>query len=873
MPAAETPAPAPVIPAPAPVIPAPAAPMANAPVISESPVSAAPAANYNNGISTPYSGDFPAAPTVPEAPSFVPSGSGAVPAVGGGDINGLNGAAAAVAAAPAKKKKHAGKIVLIIVIVLVVLLGAAAAFFFTNKATALSLVMGKPKYAAMIEKESLKKAAEKLDMDVVSDQIKSFSSIMSTLSNADINPANPFPTLDLGNKVSADPEFAKLMSVSAAEGVDVKAMLKGYSEYMQSIYGAGRISGSMSANINLDASLSDEEIDKALKLINGAEITYDFAATDKLMGAEYGITINNNPLNARVIIEEDGSAYIALPFASDKALKYKIATVENTAAAETSAVLDLDSNEITRLVDEVVEIYSGYIKESSVTMEKGSLNVAGINVEGKQITADINGKNLENLFKEVFEHIANDSYFCGKIVDYIKNFDPSFTESDYKNAITDLVSNMSGTTEDQKLIVTTIVTNSGDVLAKSYAISSRGEQIGSIGFADNDSASAFDVKAGEQSLFTVNTAKSGEKDGRTTIKFGIDDQNSIAVIVEYSGKDKADFGKTKIPVGTYKISIDTTEMNGIKAEEAEILNGSGLNFSASVEGSTAKYTVGLNVKNNIDLTVNANMTISDDVSKFSAPSDVIDLTPIINGEQPDEATMQQIQDYAMDVVNGLSDVFEGTELEDVISDIINGSGTGPIVPVDPIDPVIPDDPVTPNKPTTPNTPTTPGNNTYDNIDDLQERVFNEMMEVYEWYNEYEVYSGDAYDNAFKYQEKLRELNNQLWDADLNYTQKELDAFNKEFSKLIKQKEPLKKAIEAASKKNNNSNTSGSTSDTNTSAPNTSGSTSNTSAPNTSGSTGNSGASSSSGASSVPSSKPAGSSAANTSRTTHQTSAA
>lgn len=697
--------------------------------------------------------------------------------------------AAAVVAAPAKKKIGAGKIVLIIAIVLAVLLGGAAAFFFTNKATALSIVMGKPKYAAMIEKESLKKVTDNLDLDVVSEQIKTVSGTLSTL--ASTNSIDIEDVLGLGSKANTSPEIAKLMAVSPMldEGVDVKALLKGYSEYMQSVYGASRIYGSMSMNLSLGDDYMDDEISAILDIVNGAEISYDTASTDKLLGGEFGIKFNNKTVDARVILEDDGSAYILFPFATDKALKYKIPTAEGTsvtATADSGAVLELDSAEIERLINEIVDIYSDYIKKSSVTMEKGTMNVAGISIEGKQITADINGKTLENLFKDVFEHIANDKYFCGKIVEYIKNFDPDFTESDYTNGITDMVKNMSGLTESDKLIVTTIVNNSGKVLAKSYTVADNGMVDGSVAFADNDTMSAFEVKGYDQTIFTVTNEKTSEKDGTITVAVGIDSQSVLRIKLNYSGVGSAEFGKTQVPVGKYTLSFDTSALRGtsyFSQDELDMLKGFEVSLNSSVSGKTANYSFAISIRNVIDLDLSANMTLSDDVSKFKAPSNVIDLTAIINGEDLSDATMQILSDYIQELADGLENAFKGTELEDIFSNILQGSSAGTSYPVPDPDPVTP-----------------PSGNQYrDQLGVLEDRIWDEMMEVYDWFDDYDFSVGfendPAYINAMDYQERLSDLDDRVWDAKYDdCTKEQFDALNKEFLDILAQKDEIKFAV-------------------------------------------------------------------------------
>lgn len=789
-PAAVTPAPVPVTtPAPAAVTPTPV------PVATPAPTPT-PVPNYNGGFSAPT-------PGVPEMPAFAPSGSTSGMSPINGDVNGLNGAAAASVAVPGKKKVSGGKIALIIGIILVVLVGAAAAFFFTNKATALSIVMGKPKYAAMVEKDSLKKSVEKIDMEDLSQQVKTVSSVVPMLTSSNFSPSS-----FMSDKASGDPKFAKLMNASDLSSLDIGSMIKGYGDLMQSTYGASRISGSMTMNLELGDELADPN--HILDYINGNEITYDMAATSDLIGGELGFKFNGKLVNAKVIMEGDGTMYLAFPFASDKALKIKVPTNELTRSSSLttgSAVLDLDPKELERLFGELIDVYSEYIKDSSVSMEKGSLTVAGSVIEGKLITADINGTNLANLIKALLEKLANDQYFCTQITSYIKKFDPSFTESQYKSALLDAVPE----TMNGNLIVDTIIKNNGDVLAKSYKLSSNGTVILEMAFANNDKENDLEIKVQNQTLFTVKTVKTSDNSGEATVNVGMGNGKSLGIVLTYSGVGKEKFGKSDMTVGTYGIKFDLSNADKSifpDSETFDILRTFALNYTSSVENGTAKVTMALDAGDIMKFDINMNMALSDDVSAYTVPSNVIDITDALTTGNVDDVTANQLVGYATELSNALEDVFAGTDLENIISDLIGGgSGSGGIVP---------------------------GSTAASaELNALEDNIFDEMMEVYDWFEENDVYIGDAYENAIEYQNALRNLDSRVIDAD-NCTKEQFEAFKTEFNTILKQKSALKKAVEEAGKKNNTSNTSGSTSSPNTSggtsAPETSGT---TSAPNTS----------------------------------------
>lgn len=740
------------------------------------------------------------APTTNEPTGFAPSGNagyapsantGYAPGAVMGGYNGLSGAAAVVTAPPATKKKmNGGKIALIIAIVLILLVGGAAVFFFTNKAAALSLVMGKPKYAAMVEKQSLKEAAEKLDTAALSGQIKTFSSIMSAMGDEDYLDALPFG-MSYNNH---DAKFAKLMSYGGSDGVDIKGILKGYNEFMQTTYGASRIYGSVTANITLGDKLRselDDDLDtvkEVLDIINGAEITYDAGLSEKQAGMELGIKLGSKPLNVKAIITDDGSVYAMFPFASDKALKYTVETGESSASSQTQAMLELDKDEISRLLGELIEIYTDYIKDSSVTMENGGLVAAGIPVEGKQITADIGGEKLEGLIKALLEHIANDKYFCDKIVEYAKSFDPSFTAEDYKNEILDAIPEKGDIDDTERLIVTTIVNNSGKILAKSYKAVSGSENPFEILMAEDGKTGAVEFKEDGKSTLTMLVESTSDTDGKVTLNVGTDDDEYIGITVTYSGVGTATFGKTEIPVGTYTLAFDVSRArSSLDEEERDILNGMSVKMSTSVDNGTEKSSVDIVIKDYITASIKADASLSDDMSKFDPPANAIDFS------DPYSADEAQLMEFVNELMTGLKEAIAGTPLEDYMADALDGYGAmsyggGNIYSDD-----------------GPNTNYGNLGGNYDAVDALEEQVWTALDEVYDWYEEFNVYSGEAFDNALAYQDKLRDLDDKIWDAYYDITDEQLKQFRTEYQTIITERDAIHAGLQASKKPVNTTN--------------------------------------------------------------------
>lgn len=621
-----------------------------------------PAPEAFTGGSTGNNVPYPA----PSVPSFAPSANagGYYPDGNFGQVNGT----AAVVAAPAVKKKNGKKIALAVGIVLAVLVAAAAVLFFTNKAFVMSLVMGKPKYAAMIEKTYVTKFTDSIDTDALSKQIKTFSQAMS---------ANAFDDdLFLSHK-SDDYKFMMMSGPESlfSDGIDVKSVIKSANEYMQSIYGSNRMSGSVKISGDLD--IDDDDIQEFFDAINGSEFTYDFAATETMIGGEFGFTYNGKPVNFKVILDDTGALYIALPFVSDTAFKANLEAIDpelgggSSETVMSAAVLELDSGELKRLINELVDVYAKYIEKSSVTMDSGSLTVAGKVIEGKKLTADINGSNLENLIKEMVEHFANDDYVCGKVVEYVNSYDPGFTDADYKNLITGVVSKIQGISSSEKFVITTIINNNGDTLAKSYAFVTSGLTIPEIALAEDGSESVFEVRALGQKIISFNHTKSSEKDGSGVLSIFTNIGNNISVLFDYSGADTVDFGKSKVSVGSFHISLDTSNA-GSYLDDMEYLNGLSASAVASVENGAYKISLDLFVNGMMDINFTSDMTLSNDVSSYTIPSDVIDVTSAFRGEGMDEDTEQRISDYGDALMAKIKDSIPIDVIEDLLGEALEG---------------------------------------------------------------------------------------------------------------------------------------------------------------------------------------------------------
>lgn len=773
--AMNTAAPAAAVPTPAPApaaVPTPTATAVPTPV----PTPAAPAASvmqptYNNGFAPT------GAPAAPQMPNYAPT-SGQMPAAG--DAAGFNGAAVAAAVVPDKvKKSPVGKIVLVIVCVLVALIGGAAGWFFANRASFLSTFMGKPKYAAMVEKETFKEISKELDTTALSSQIKTVSSVAGAFATTQ----NPL-TGSLGgygfmSDRTASAAYAN-MSDNPFDGMDISGMITSYHEFMQSTYGADAISGKISLRIEDLGAFEDEDVDKVLDILNGTTINYNYAASadtlGTVIGAEFG---NGSVIDIKAVMQDDGSIYVAFPFASKTGFLIKTNASGSSSGTTKTGALDLDPAEIDRLLEELVGIYTKHVEAASVTMDKGSLYVAGKEISGKLIIADINGKNFENLFKEMFEHIANDEYFSKQIVEYVNNFDDGYTVSDFKNDITDMVSDMD-VDETDKLVIRTVVNNSGKTLAKSFAFWTDGTEEMSIAFADNDSMSVFEILAEGETVMKMVNEKTDDKNGKITIS--VSDMDSyepaeISVIVDYKGVEKVTYGKTEVEVGTYTVTMNVPRNSSFDDDEIDMINNSSFTVGTTVSGNTINYTIGATISGAAKVELNMDLTYNDDTSALSVPSDVIDITDIANGGEPDKATQEKLTAFLGELMTAV----ENSGLEEIFGDLGGGSS---IVPnPDPL-------------PTNPTNPTNPVNTDLrQKYWDLEDEVWDAYFDVYTWTGSYNInYGSKAYDVAKDFQDKLYDLEERISDRAFDYnaelSESELNDFKKEFDDIYKDAESV-----------------------------------------------------------------------------------
>lgn len=624
---------------------------------------------FSSGFgSSGYSSTAPAPAFIPESPVTPAAPFGNATDNPFGDMG-----AASVVATPIKKKSGA-KVGIIIAAVVAVLVAAAAIFFFTNKATALSLIMGKPGYATMVEGNSIKAATEKLDLPAVSNGIKSASSVISTMAAISDDYAID-DIMGMSNTASARMfhSAAPMMSLTSGsafdEGVDLESIINAYYELMMNTYGVNSVNATLGVNIDLSDSVKnmlDSDTDEILKLVNGMTFTTSVTSSEDKLAASMGAQSGSSVINAKTVFTKDGDFYLVLPFISEQGLKVKLPTTTASAPREEIKPLELDDKEIERIIGELVEIYLAEYKESAIEMENGELSAAGLTATGKLITAEFSGDDLADLFNKLVEHFANDEYFTEKLVNFANECGADTTAEEYREALLeDLHADMD---DSDKLIISTIIDNNGNVLAKSFKAVDGDENV-KLTYVDSKEQFTLEISEDGRTIVSLVHDITSEKDGTVTVKCTDGGDGSFTVKMTYADAETAKFCGNDTFVGKYTFGIELPSdfTDEVPAEIGNLSNIK-LTFSNAVGGqNTMESSVGFELGNLGSMTFNSTVTAENSDAGLALPSDVIDLGDM--QEQPDDATLEKLEEYIKTASEKLTELADGP-----FGDIIRESG-------------------------------------------------------------------------------------------------------------------------------------------------------------------------------------------------------
>jgi len=663
------------------------------------------------------------------------------------------------------------KVGIIIASVVTVLVAAAAIFFFTNKATALSLIMGKSNYAAMVEGNSIKEAAEKLDVPALSDGIKSASGLAASLasvkgSNVAVGSVDGPAGMINGNTGKAD--SADMISHSSGSA-DIEAIISSYYQMMMDTYGMNSVSATISINTQISDSVKSmlgEDADEIINTINGLNFSTDVTVTQDAMAAEIGANSGSAVVNAKTIFTADGEVYLVFPFVGDKALKIKMPT-ENVVQTEDLKPLELDAKEIERIIGELVELYVNEYKNGAIEMGDGELSAAGLTATGKLITAEFSGEKLAALFGKLAEHFVNDEYFRTKIIEFANEYGAELTEQEYKDEIMSAF-DPEDFDADDKLVINTVIDNNGNVLAKSWKAFNCGDEVFVVTYVDSKEKFTFEASSSDGDAFTVVCDVVSEKEGTVTVRGSDDVEGTFGITVNYSNIEKAKFCGKDTLVGNYTIGLelpaDLAEDEGF---DASLLSGIKFTVSNTVSGeNTMESTIGASFGNYGSVTLNTAVSAKNVSGALALPTDVIDLG---NGEdQPDEAALKAMEDYLVQVGKKLEEMKDGPF--GFIYDSIFGDipGNGDI----------------------PGSGTTGGDVTFDEVLSLTDMITQLSSDVIDYAAKYGVNDDALYNRALDIQSDLLDLYDEIVEKDFELTAKEFADFTREYDAIAAEAEKL-----------------------------------------------------------------------------------
>ncbi len=551
---------------------------------------------------------------------------------------------------PVKKKSVGKKIAIIAGSVVGAAAIAAGVFFFTNKAAFLSTILGKEKYAVMVESQSIGQAAEKIDTEAVVKSVETLSnafSAMTSISGGSIGSAD-------GSFVgiyddSAVPMMDMISSDGASVGgygsVDLGAYVSWLNQTYMKSYGTNSVEMKISAEAEAGDSLksmfgSYVPVDDIVSLINGMELTYDITAGENAFDTTVSAKIDTLNVDCRVVMADNNEMYIALPFVSDKAMLIKLPKSDSSVSFE-NAVLSLDKNEVDRIIAKVIEVYLENYKSASIEMEDASAEIAGFTVEGKAITAEFKGEALEKLFSDIAAVIVNDDYLATAYVNYLNQAGFETTVEEYKNSVMESVSFEANS--DDKLVITNIIDKNGNVLAKKFAaIGSDSES--DFGYTVNGSTTAVEIEY-DENVVTILCESTSETDGVIDVSATGED-GQIRFSVKYDGVKTEQFCGQPIAVGTYVLKMEMPDSfeDQLGAGSLAAINGATLTFSQSVSGSAANSGITFDVASFGSLSLNSEIAVKDSRTP-EIPTDVIDMTSMITDSSDGDFDTEALKAY------------------------------------------------------------------------------------------------------------------------------------------------------------------------------------------------------------------------------------
>ena len=550
--------------------------------------------------------------------------------------------AAAVSAKPIKKKNIALPIILCVLAVLIL---AGGIIFLVNRSAVMQLFMGDSGYARMIEGNGIKSVTQLAAQPSVAAGMESALSAAAAAAAAE--------NLDTDS----------LSSYS--EAININQYINTVSASMQDAYGTN----GANIDIDFDLSLTDTakaallgegadtaDLDDALDFINATEITYRAGVTEDAISA-YAAVYDGTGLafDAEGLVYSDGSVVIKFPFGSDRCI---VATIdEESITTEEAPALDLDEKEFSRLAGELVDLYLAAYEQGEVVIEEGDYTIGGVTATGKRITVTLSAEQLNKLFTDAAELIAEDEYFCKTIVDYINDCGGLMTYDEFKTEIKDAGAELAVLDEGTDYMeVMTIVNNSNTVLAKCYTFYDDYEDgegdVAVIGYINGETAFALEIGSAEESSIIAVVEKTSDTDGRADVKIYDNGEYVMTVKVNYTGVKSEQYNGNDMTVGSFDISFEMPQDFTADTDDMmTMLSTVSIRYSVNlgeIEGKKAiSCNLALDVPQYFTFALDTVTTPIDMEIPAALPADAIDVTALLENEgEPTDADLDAIDELA-----------------------------------------------------------------------------------------------------------------------------------------------------------------------------------------------------------------------------------
>lgn len=529
---------------------------------------------------------------------------GAIDAQPFGAFAGLDNSAA-VTVKPIKKKSRAPLVAGISAGAAVLVLGGVFAF---NSAAILPAFMGKANYAAMIE--------SKTAADIVGQAAD--SALVNALAE---------------NAAKSAARYASYSYVgSMYSGVDIKGIIAQINNELCE-YGGNSQIVEISPSIQLTNAGTEilfggeAAYKEAVYALNQSDFTVALTADENAAALGIALDENGAVTDANVILCDDNTVYIDLPFA-DKAFKYTLSEyISDSENGAGSYELKLDPKETARIIKEISDIYTTHYKSAEFTIEKGELSAAGVIAEGQLVSCTMNSECLGGLFEDIFAFLAEDEYLCAAITDYINANGGEISAQEYADIIKGFAENIID--EDCALKIKTVVNSSCKVIAKTV-VCVDGESESSFSYVNGKSKAALEINNGGN-IFTANLTRQNKNDGTLNIKSTGD--RSFSAKAVYNGVEFVKYGGKNTFTGTVRLSCvppaDFTESGSFAAVYSAISKAE-LSITQSVSGKKLSQHIELSVPQYGKAAVDA--VVSSGENEITIPTNAIDLNSLFSGD-------------------------------------------------------------------------------------------------------------------------------------------------------------------------------------------------------------------------------------------------